>query len=359
MIKRTVEEEVEELNHSTTQRAQQWLREGRRTHFISLALVSSARFLLKSLCLGGWWGRMGAWRRAGLEWYGEIIAFAKYWEARQLAPAHTYAWEKEEQVGGAYPVGVVPVSVVVIAKNEEARLKECLDSVRWAGEIIVVDDESTDGTVQVARAYTQEVFSRRMENEGAQRSFGYEKARFTWVLSLDADERVTPRLAASLREVTLSGAGAADGYSVPSRNVIRGRAVRWGGWYPNAKLRFFRRGTLSFENVEVHPRVIFRGKSGPCLEGDLVHLVYRDFHDAVRKINRQTTLEIKKWLRENRKGGPWLMLRKTLDRFLKSYFIKQGFRDGFLGLIMASFGGFYQFLSYAKYWEAKHRRDSS
>jgi glycosyltransferase involved in cell wall biosynthesis len=244
----------------------------------------------------------------------------------------------------------IPLTVVIIAKNEEANIEEGLKSVfNWADEIIVVDDLSMDKTIEISKKYAK-VITRKMENEGIHRNWAYAQARNSWVLSLDADERISPELAEELREIFKTGEMKDKAFTIPIRTYIGKRWIRHGGWYPAPKVRLFDRGFFKYEEAEVHPRVFIDGTCGH-LAKDIVHYSYRDFHDFFQSLNSQTTLEAKKWFNERRKINFLKMYRKALSRFLKAYIQKGGFKDGFLGFIVSYAGGLYQFMSYAKYWE--------
>ena len=252
----------------------------------------------------------------------------------------------------------VPVSVVVITKNEERNIKDCLTSVTWADEIIVLDDCSTDRTVEIAHKFTDRVLEHKMDIEGKHRNYAYSLASNEWVFSLDADERLTPELAS---EITLLLSNTQDarkynGYTVPRRNYIGKRWLKYGGWYPSAQLKLFRRDEFKYEEVEVHPRAFM---DGPCghLKGDLIHYSYRDIADFLNKLNNQTDREAAKWVKESRKTGVLKSLRKTIDRFIKSYIIKRGYKDGFMGFMAAYFNSLYQLISYAKYREKKEEKE--
>jgi len=243
----------------------------------------------------------------------------------------------------------IPLSVVVIAKNEEENIRDCLTSVSWADEIIIVDDYSTDRTVAVAREFTDKVFQRKMDVEGTHRNYAYNLAKNAWVLSLDADERVTDELRQEI-EAVLPHADDHKAFTIPIRAYLGDYWIRHGGWYPAGKVRLFDRRFFKYEEVEVHPRVFI---DGPCghLKKDIIHYSYRDFSDFLRSVDNQTTLEAKKWFNERRKIGALKAVRKTVDRFLKTYYVKEGRRDGMVGFMVAYFNGLYQLLSYAKYWQ--------
>ena len=243
----------------------------------------------------------------------------------------------------------VPISIVVITKNEEENIGECLASSDFADEVVVLDDNSTDNTVNIARRFTDKVFSRKMDIEGIHRNYAYSLAKNVWVLSLDADERISNELAEELRQLFTSPPHD-KAYTIPIRTYIGKRWIRYGGWYPAAKVRLFDKRFFKYEEVEVHPRVFIQGSCGH-LKNDIVHYSYRNFHDFFESLNNQTTQEAKKWFKEKRKIGFLKMYRKFVDRFLKAYILKQGFRDGFLGLMAAYASGLYQVMSYAKYWE--------
>ena len=246
-------------------------------------------------------------------------------------------------------MGKVPVSVVVITKNEEANIADCLKSAAWADEIIVVDDNSSDDTVAIAKKFTDKVFSRKMDVEGIHRNYAYSLAKNDWALSLDADERISQELKTELEELFKKPLEH-KAYTIPIKTYIGRRWIRYAGWYPAPKVRLFDKGRFKYEEVEVHPRVFIDGSCGH-LNNDIVHYSYGDFHDFFESLNNQTTQEAKKWFKEKRKIGPFKMLRKFADRFLKAYILKKGYKDGFLGFVVSCAGGLYQFLSYAKYWE--------
>ncbi len=247
----------------------------------------------------------------------------------------------------------VPVSVIVITKNEQDRIQECLDSVSgWAAEIIVVDDLSTDKTVEIVQQLTDQVYSKRMDVEGTHRNWAYAKASQPWVLSLDADERLTPEVKEEIAEVLKNPEH--DLYSIPRRNFIGAYWVRYGGQYPSAQLRLFKKGRLRYEEVEVHPRVFTEGTTGR-LKGDMIHYSYRDFGHFLQKLNGQTTLEATKMVKANRKITFGKYLWRAIDRFFRTYIGKKGYKDGFFGFMTAYFASLYQIISYAKYWEMKRK----
>lgn len=253
-------------------------------------------------------------------------------------------------------MSTIPLSVVILAKNEEKRIEDCIKSVgEWANEVIVVDDESTDNTPRLAKALGAKVLVRRMDVEGRHRNWTYSKADNEWVLSLDADERLTEELKSEI-ESTLAAVPEPNAFTIPRRNFIGDYWIRWGGMYPSAQLKLFRKDKFKWEEVEVHPRAFLDGKCGH-LKGDLIHYTYEDWASFLRKLNNQTTLEAKKWhklsLTNSKKAGYKMNLLhalwRTFDRFFRAFIAKRGYRDGFIGFMVAYFSSLYQIVSYAKY----------
>jgi glycosyltransferase involved in cell wall biosynthesis len=246
-------------------------------------------------------------------------------------------------------MATVPVSVVIIAKNEEDNMHDCLASVKgWADEVIVVDDNSTDRTVAISREYGAVIYERTMENEGIHRNWAAAQAKNEWVLYLDADERVTPELQQEIDAVLPSTAHAA--FSVPFRTYIGDYWVYHSGWYPGSKTRLVKKSNFRYEEQPVHPRVFIDGTCGH-LKKDIIHHGYPDLAHFLASLNRQTTLEAQKWVATGRKVSMPYIFWRTADRFFRSYIGKGGFKGGFMGFVIAFFASLYQIMSYMKYYE--------
>lgn len=245
---------------------------------------------------------------------------------------------------------MIRLSVVVLTKNEERNIKDCLESVvGWADEILVIDDNSIDNTVAIARKYTDSVIIRKMDIEGRHRNFAYSQAKNLWVLSLDADERGTPELKNEIKD-TLKADTKYNGFTIPRRNFIGNYWVKYAGWYPSPQLKLFRKDKFRYEEVDVHPRAFM---DDPCghLKSDIIHYSYKNIEDFLNKLNNQTTREAQKWYAQNKPMRLIRFLWRTYDRFMRTYFTRKGYKDGFLGFVVAFFAGFYQTLSYLKYRE--------
>ena len=240
------------------------------------------------------------------------------------------------------------VSVTVITWNEEERLRRCLDSVAWADEIVVVDAGSDDKTVQIARSFTDHVYVRAWAGFAPQKNFALAQATGDWILSLDADEEVTPELADEIRRVI--AAPTADGYAVPRRNIFWGRWVRHGLLYPDWQTRLFRRGRGRFVERQVHESVEIDGAVGR-LAGALVHRSYRDVADFITRTNRYTTLAAEEWVRTGRPIHARDLVLRPLGRFLSMYVVHGGWLDGWRGFLLAVLYAYYVFVRSAKVWE--------
>ena len=246
------------------------------------------------------------------------------------------------------------LSVVVVTLNEEERIRECLDSVAWADEVIVVDAESQDKTAAIARELTDHVIVRPWPGFPAQKNFGLDRATGDWILSVDADETVSPELRAEVTAI-LGGGATAVGYAVPRRNVFWGRWVRHGGLYPDWQIRLFRRGRGRFSERAVHESVMIDGAVAR-LEGHLQHRSYRDVADFLARADRYTSLAAEEWLAAGRPSRPLRdMVVRPVGRFLRMYVARAGFLDGWRGFLLATLYAYYVFMRSAKVWEkARH-----
>jgi glycosyltransferase involved in cell wall biosynthesis len=241
----------------------------------------------------------------------------------------------------------VEISVVLIALNEEKRLEAALKSVQGvASEIIVVDGGSTDGTVRLAKRYTDRVFERAWTNFADQKNFANSKAARPWILSLDADERVSPELKEEI--LALKGREpSCAGFSIPRLVHYLGRWIRHSGWYPDRKVRLFRADRARWEGDYVHEELVF---SGPVekLEGPIHHFTYAGIADHVARINRFSDLGAQKLYAKREKCRLVHLVGWPAGRFIRSYILKLGILDGFPGFVIAVLNGYSIFIRYAK-----------
>jgi glycosyltransferase involved in cell wall biosynthesis len=243
----------------------------------------------------------------------------------------------------------VPVTATVITFNEAANIQAALESVSWADEIIVVDSESTDDTVAIARKFTDRVLVRPWPGYIAQKNFAAAQASHDWIFSLDADERVTPALAAEITE-RLSTATAASGYRVPRVTFHLGRWLRSTDWYPDYQLRLYDRRRARWTGKYVHESVKADGTVAD-LRNELQHYAYRDLAHHFQTMDRYTTLAARQMFEEGRRAGYFDLALHPPAAFVRNYVLRGGFKDGIPGLIVSAMNARYVGLKFAKLWE--------
>ena len=243
----------------------------------------------------------------------------------------------------------VPVTATVITFNEAANIEAALASLSWADEIIVVDSESTDRTTEIARKFTDKVIVRPWPGYIAQKNFAAEQASHDWIFSLDADERVTPELAAEIKKL-IGGGPRSIGYRVPRVTFHLGRWMRSTDWYPDYQLRLYDRRRARWAGKYVHESV---KADGPVedLGSELQHFAYRDLAHHHQTIDRYTTLAAKQMYEEGRRAGFLDLMIHPPAAFFRNYVLRGGFRDGVPGLIVSAMNARYVGLKFAKLWE--------
>ena len=250
--------------------------------------------------------------------------------------------------------GRAPVSVCALVCNEEQELARCLASVAWADEIVVVvDAKSTDGSEAVARRLASRVERRAYAGDVLQKRFAVSLAQHDWVFVLDPDEVVTPELSAAMREALATDptSGASPvAYQVNRATYHLGRWIRHGDFYPDWKLRLFRRSLARFVGRDPHGRVEVEGAQG-CLAGDLLHYSYRDLADQIARIQFFSGEAASALARDGVRFRLHQLVLHPPARFLRSYVLRRGFQDGLPGFVIAVASAFYVFLKYAKLWE--------
>ena len=239
------------------------------------------------------------------------------------------------------------LSVCIICYNEARNIRRCLDSVTWADEIIVVDSLSSDETVEIAREYTNSVFQRTWTGYADQKNHALSKAQGDWVLSLDADESITPRLRDEiLREIAMPHAR--DGYRIPRRSFYQGRWINHSGYYPDRQLRLFRRKKARWVGGRVHERVEITGALGD-LRNDILHYPYQGvISGQLRTVDNFSGLMAADLHDKGKRFHPILLLSRPLFKFLEVYLLKRGFLDGVPGLVIAATSAYALFVRYVK-----------
>ena len=248
------------------------------------------------------------------------------------------------------------LSVVVITYNEERNIERCLRSIRWADEIIVVDSFSDDRTVEIAKRFTKNIVSHVYDGEVPQRESGFAIARGEWLFWIDADEEVSTDLKDSMIK-TLHSPDALDGYSVPRKMWAFGKWIEHGGWSPDWQFRLVRKNKYIAEYQEIHGGFSTSGTKGN-LSGYLYHYTYNDISEYLRKMNDQTSLHVSNKLRDDPSINiHWHnLILNPLSDFIRTFFSKQGYKDGMHGFVLAACSALYNLLVYAKTWEYRFRQ---
>ena len=248
------------------------------------------------------------------------------------------------------------LSVVLTTLNEERNIDRCLSSVTWADEIIVVDSFSRDRTVELARKYTDRVYQHEFPGSSRQVERGIQYAKGEWVFYIDADEEVSPELAGQIKEA-VSTSSDIVGYEVLRKPSAFGKWIEHGGWFPDYPFRLFRKDGYIAEHEEVHGGFRPKGRKGR-LEGILYHHTYETIYSYVEKMNDYTSLQVSNKLRSDQTMIPTKrnLLLSPFSHFLRMYFSKKGYKDGFHGFVLALLDAAYTMLLYAKIWEYQFRK---
>jgi len=240
------------------------------------------------------------------------------------------------------------ISVTIITLNEEKMIGGCLDSLKWADEIVVIDSFSSDKTVEICRQYTDKVFQQPFPGHIEQKNLAIDKTANDWVLSLDADERVSTVLGDNIKKELQNGPGA-DGYFIARRSHYLGRWINHSGWYPNSNVRFFRKEKGRWGGINPHDSITVDGKTG-AIDGDILHFPYRDIAHNISTINNFTDILAREMYDRGKRANLFdLALRPHLT-FFKKYVLNKGFLDGIPGFIICSLTAYYVFFKYAKLW---------
>ena len=247
------------------------------------------------------------------------------------------------------------LSVTIITYNEEDNIGGCLESIKWADEIVVVDANSTDRTVEICRKYTDKVFQHEWTDFGQQKSLALGKASNDWILSLDADERIDRALAEEIRGV-LRIDYPKDGYYIPRKNYFLGKWLKHGGWYPDYHVRLFRKSKGEFEQKKVHEGIKVGNETG-YLKQPIEHFPYRRLRDYFEKFQLYTSLYAEEKFEEGKRITKWAPFLRLPSEFLLGYIFRGGYKDGFHGLLLSVLSSFYVFTKYIKLWELQKTRN--
>ncbi len=245
------------------------------------------------------------------------------------------------------------LSAIVLTQNEERNIVDCLRSLSWADEVLVLDSGSEDATVDLAQEMGARVETRPFDNFPCQRNAALELAGGEWLFFVDADERATEELAGEVRKAIAEEE--ADGFWVPRRNYIFGRWIRYAGWYPDYQLRLFRRHKGRYdESREVHELVMLDGPQG-YLENPLIHYNYEDIGQFIERQNRYTEMEAAYLFRGGARAKMRNFVLQPCREFRRRYITLQGYRDGRHGLLLSLLMAYYEGVKYLKLWRLQRR----
>ncbi len=246
------------------------------------------------------------------------------------------------------------ISVIIITKDEEKNIAECISSIKWVDEIIVVDAESSDETVATAKKYTEKVYIKKWEGYVPQKKYALGLAKNEWILSLDADERVTEELKNEIEAIIDTDA---DGFKIRRRNFLFNKEIKNCGWGNDYQLRLFKKDKTSLTDRLVHEGFKVEGKVEQ-LQQPMLHYTFSTFTDYFSKINNYTTLRAKELFKENRTVNGWTIVSHTISAFLQFFFIRGGYKDGVHGLIISLLHSVSTMMNYVKLWELKIKNKS-
>lgn len=241
-----------------------------------------------------------------------------------------------------------PITLLIITQNEERNIERCIRSVPFASEVLVVDSGSQDRTCEIAAGLGAKVIHNSWPGYGPQKRFATEKASFDWILSLDADEALSPELASEIQS-RFAGLRPQVGYEMPRKSFHLGKWIQYGGWYPDYQLRLYHRQHSNWPDSQIHERV-----QAPKVErfhNPLLHFVFEDLRAQVNANNKYSSLLAEKDLVNGRRFSFLKLLLKPWSKFIECYFLKLGFLDGLPGFIIAVSAGYSIFLRWSKIWE--------
>ena len=249
------------------------------------------------------------------------------------------------------------LAAVIITLNEERNIEACLESVSWADEIVVLDSGSSDRTVELARRYTNRVAVRPWDGYSAQRNAAHDLALSDWILSLDADERITPELAREIEQMLTGPDDRNVGYKLPYKVFFGDKWLKHGGFYPESHLRLFKRGKGAYGDRAVHEALKVDGPVG-LMKGFVEHYTYDSVGDFLDRMERYASLSAEEYFRQGRKTGPLRMAGRAWFTFFNMYVLRLGFLDGYEGFLMAGLYSFYNFVKYSKLKELWDREEN-
>ena len=242
------------------------------------------------------------------------------------------------------------LSILIVARNEEKQIKDCLNTVNFGDELVLILDSCEDNTKKIARRFTKKIFSGSWVNEGQRRNFGIKKCTGDWILEIDADERVSKALELEIKNIIKTTKF--DYHNIPVRNFIGKQVVKygWGAYFgKSAYPGLFKKHSKKWGNQNVHPKISFEGNKGPMLTNSLIHFYCKNTSDMFKKLNSYTDARAKDILNLNINESMMKNIRRLFSRFWKCYVLRKGYKEREYGFIIALLAALYPLISFLKY----------
>ena len=240
------------------------------------------------------------------------------------------------------------ISSIVITYNEELNIRECLESLRWTEEIIVVDSESKDKTVEIASEFTGKIIQADSGTFGGKKNIGMANASGDWILWIDADERITDELKKEILLITENIDEDTEAFLINRKSFFINKFIRYSGWYPDYTLRLFKRSAgIKFDESKVHEKAIYTGKTKK-LKNEILHYTDMDFEHYIDKMNTYTSLSAEDMKNKLKSASIFDIIFRPAFTFFKMYFLKLGFLDGYMGLVLSTLSGIHVMAKYSK-----------
>ena len=240
------------------------------------------------------------------------------------------------------------ISAIVITYNEAANITECLGSLKWCDEILVIDSASSDNTCELAREFTNNITITGNLPYGEKRNIGIDKAAFDWILWTDADERISPELKAEITNLINDQNTKHDAYLINRRSFFINKYIKHSGWYPDYTLRLFKKSAgIRFDSLLVHEKAVYNGSTGR-LKSDILHYTDRDFEHYINKLNNYTSLSAEELKAKGKKASFFDIIFRPAFTFFKMYFLKLGILDGYMGLVLSTLSSVHVMSKYSK-----------
>jgi len=245
------------------------------------------------------------------------------------------------------------LSVLIITKNEEKNIRACLESVKWANEIVIIDSYSQDATLTICKEYTDKIILQEWQGYSAQKNIGHAHCKNNWILSIDADERVSPTLHEEIEHVIKSNQFSA--YRIFIRDYMFGKWIEYGSWPQQCHIRLYHKNAAAWQSA-VHEKLVIQGDVG-ILTSPLLHYSHLTINKFMMKMNTYTDIEARRWYEEGIRKNWSIIIFSSIRIFCLEYIQRQGFRDKGHGFVLAILMSVYHFLARIKLWELWYKHD--